>query len=251
MPSASDVLNAFRNGHIDCASLTLDESYLLLEEGYDIKILFIMDISHGADVILAKPEITSITDLKGKKIAVEHMAVGAYLLERALENSDISIQDLTIVPTEVSGHEKAYLSGEADAVVTFEPTRTRLLSKGAVQLFDSKQIPNEIFDVFIIRSELLESKPQLLKKTVNIWYKSLEHFRPGSKTMFQFTGKRLNLSPSQLSEALRGIKFPGKKENASILSDNFKEPAEMISKLMLTNSLLKEEVYPENLLIRP
>ena len=99
MTSSTDVIRAFRNGLIDCASLTLDEAFLLLQDDKDIKIMFVMDVSNGADALLAKPGIKSLKDLKGKKVGVESSTVGAYTLSRALEFGHLKPVDIHVITT--------------------------------------------------------------------------------------------------------------------------------------------------------
>ena len=53
LTSASEVLRKFRNGVIQVAALTLDEALLLKQDGFDITIILVMDISAGADAIVA------------------------------------------------------------------------------------------------------------------------------------------------------------------------------------------------------
>lgn len=56
---------------------------------------------------------------------------------------------------EVDEHEGAFGSGKVDAVVTFEPVRSRLLARGAVQIFDRRQIPGEIIHVLVMRTDAM------------------------------------------------------------------------------------------------
>ena len=67
MGSASDIMHAMRNDVLEGAALTLDETLSLIDDGIDLKVILVMDISNGADVLLAKPEIQSIADLRGEK----------------------------------------------------------------------------------------------------------------------------------------------------------------------------------------
>ena len=83
-PSATQVIKGFRNGAIQFAALTLDEVLILAENGLNPKVILIMDISDGGDVVLANPRFSSMQQLKGKRIAVESSALGAYVLTRAL-----------------------------------------------------------------------------------------------------------------------------------------------------------------------
>ncbi|MBF0266109.1 MAG: hypothetical protein HQL46_12645, partial [Gammaproteobacteria bacterium] len=49
LPSATEVMHAFRSKNIEVAALTLDEAMSLADTGLDIKVFLVMDISHGAD----------------------------------------------------------------------------------------------------------------------------------------------------------------------------------------------------------
>lgn len=250
MPSASDVIRAFRNNVIDCATLTLDESYLLLQDSLKIKILFVMDISSGADAILAKPHIKGMSDLKGKKVAVENSATGAYVLSRALELAKLDHRDIQIITKIEAGHEKAYKNNDVDAVVTYEPTKTKLLNAGATVLFDSRQIPNEILDVFIVREELVKTRPQDLEKLKTIWYSSLKYLQANPDKAFLLISKRLGITKEQFEASLRGIKFPSREESETILRESFMHSASQIEQLMLKSELLTRDIDPTSLLIK-
>jgi NitT/TauT family transport system substrate-binding protein len=56
--SNSDSLQALAAGTVDGAGLTLDEAIGARAAGLDMKIVLVFDISTGADVLLARPEIS-------------------------------------------------------------------------------------------------------------------------------------------------------------------------------------------------
>ncbi len=62
--SASQVLRAYKNGLLDAAAITLDEAIKLLEGGEDFRVILVMDVSNGADVLLGQASLKSIDDLK-------------------------------------------------------------------------------------------------------------------------------------------------------------------------------------------
>ncbi|MBL6973326.1 MAG: ABC transporter substrate-binding protein, partial [Sulfurimonas sp.] len=78
--SATIVLSKFRKKEIDAAALTLDEVILLQDQGYNPIVIAVLDISNGADVLIAKKSIKSLSDLKNKSIGVENTALGSYVL---------------------------------------------------------------------------------------------------------------------------------------------------------------------------
>jgi NitT/TauT family transport system substrate-binding protein len=99
-PSASEVLRAFRNQAIDGMVISLDELFGLGSEGLQPKVILVVDVSHGADAIVARPGTQSMKDLKGKRVAVESGALGAFVLSRALALNGMKASDVKVVPME-------------------------------------------------------------------------------------------------------------------------------------------------------
>ena len=95
-PSASEVIRAFRNRSIEAASLTLDEVLLLRQDNIPVTVVLVHDISAGGDVIMATPEIKKVTQLRGKKVAVESNALGAFVITRALQINGLNSSDISI-----------------------------------------------------------------------------------------------------------------------------------------------------------
>src|SRR3954465_6811622 len=83
-PSASEVLRAYRNQAIDGMVISLDELFGLAVDGLQPRIILVVDVSHGADAVVGRQNMRTMNDLKGKRIAVESGALGAFVLSRAL-----------------------------------------------------------------------------------------------------------------------------------------------------------------------
>ena len=64
LPSSDITMESFRNHSTDLATLTLDETLELIHDGKKLRILLVMDISHGGDAALARPPINDIKDIK-------------------------------------------------------------------------------------------------------------------------------------------------------------------------------------------
>lgn len=205
--SASQVLSAFRNHSIEAASLTLDEALLLAEDIEDTRIVLVQDVSAGADVLLSRPEAQSLMNLRGRRIGYEATALGAYLLSRALELGDLRPDEVVLVPIQADEHEKAYREGRVDAVVTFEPTRTRLLALGARELFSTRDVPNEVMDVIVTRGEVLAKDPAGVDSLVRGWFYGVEALSTNLDSTLRQTGQRLGLTAEQARASYRLIEL--------------------------------------------
>ena len=217
--SASEVMRAFRNGAIDAAALTLDEVINLRSIGLKPVIVQVADISDGADVIMARPELTSVDDLRGRRVGVEATALGAYMLSRALGQHQMSPADVEVVRLEVNEHREAYLRGDVDAVVTFEPVRQQLLESGAVQLFDSSMIPGEIVDVLVVREALLDTHHQQVQHLIQAWQGSLNLIHSTPREMAGQMAQRLKLTPDEVLRSQVDMELPGWQRSRELMSE--------------------------------
>jgi NitT/TauT family transport system substrate-binding protein len=216
--SASEVIRAFRNRAIDAAALTMDEALLLAATTPDLRVILVLDVSHGADVILAKPGVSGLRDLKGRRIGLETGALGAYMLTRSLQTVGMAPTDVRPVSLEISEHERAFREGRVDAVVTFEPVRTKLLSAGARQLFDSSQIPGEIVDLLAVRHSESEQRGGEIELLLRGWFMAHDYIRREQSQAASLMAHREGLSPEEFLDSLRGLRFPDIQENRSMLT---------------------------------
>ena len=136
-PSATGVLRGVRNGLLDGGLLTLDEALLLAQEGVPIAVIWVLNTSAGADALLAKPGITTLDALRGKRIGVEQTAVGGYMLNAALAQAHLQVSDIRVVPLPLDEHWPAWQANTIDAVVTFDPVRQKILNAGGQVVFSS------------------------------------------------------------------------------------------------------------------
>jgi len=219
-PSATESIRAFQNETIDGAFLTVDEVLRLADHGHDPVIIMIMDFSNGADAVLGQPDITSLADLKGKKVGMEPGALGAYMLARTLAQAELEPSDVTIVSMPISETESAFLEKRVDAVVTYEPQLTRIKNAGGTNLFDSTKMPGEITDVLVVHRSAIKNKPKALQRLVDSQFEVLSQLSSSSDSDLALTimAEREKISIDELKEALAGLTLPDRQDNQSWLS---------------------------------
>jgi len=218
LSSTTSVLHEMRNATVDVAALTLDEALGLVADGYAIEIVLVMDVSNGADALLAHPEITGLKDLRGRRVGVEDTAVGALLLESALESAGLDVTDIQPVHLAAGHHQQAYEQDQVAAVVTFEPTRSRLLAEGARVLFDSSRIPGRIIDVLVVREGLAAVHQEQLRALIRAYFRALDYLRKHPGDAARRMQARLRLAPSEILNSLHGLEQPDLAANRGLLT---------------------------------
>lgn len=250
-PSGTEEVRAYRNNEIDGAGLSIDQVITLATTQGDIRIIAIMDYSNGGDVILARPGLATMQDLKGKRIGVEATALGAFFLGRALELNGLSPQDVKAVSLELSDHEAAYRAGRVDAVVTFGPARTNLLKAGAIQLFDSSLIPGEIVDTLAASTRAIAENGENLQALVAARFKALDYFQRNPADATRRMARRTQVKPEEMLESFRLLQQPSLEENVALLSQ--RDPSLVVSmtnliRVMHESGLIPKKIDPATLL---
>ncbi|MFQ5507974.1 MAG: ABC transporter substrate-binding protein [Leptospirillia bacterium] len=215
--SATQVLAAYRNGGIDAAALTLDEMIQLATHGTPPELVLVMDVSDGADAVLGRANVRTLADLAGRRIGVENTALGGYMLSRTLEHGKLSRSDIEVVTLTVDEHERAFLNGDVDAVVTFEPVSSRLKNAGAVLLFDSSGIPGEVVDVLVVRPEFRKAHRDTVGEVLDAWFQAVDFLETRPDEAARYMKRRLRLSEADILTAFETLRIPDCDENRALL----------------------------------
>lgn len=222
--SATQVLRAFENRDIDAAAVTLDEAVRLAGSTHDVALVVVLDVSHGGDAVIAWPPRHSLAQLAGARIAVEDTAVGQLMLQRALERAQLTRAQVQVIPLPVNDHVASWDAG-LDAVVTFEPTRSRLLALGGVEVFSSRDLPGEIVDVLVVRRSLLASRPTLRAELVKAWFETRAWGLAEPARFARRAALRLKVTEAEVSSLLSGVRLPTEDESRAQLQGRLLETA--------------------------
>jgi NitT/TauT family transport system substrate-binding protein len=231
LSAPGDAYRMMQNGAVDAAALTLDVVLKLRAVGVDVRVVAVMDISLGADTIIARSPVTSMQGLRGKRIGVETASIGDLMLVRALEKNGMTLSDVTIVPMDFSAHEASFVDGKVDAIVTFEPVRSKLLAVGGNEVFTSAQIPDEIVDVLVVRGDFIKERPAAVKKLVLGWMDSVAAMRQENAEAVAFMAARERLTPAEFKVAVSGMDIPTQEVNRRLLGGS--EPVLLRSAIRL------------------
>lgn len=251
LPSSDITLESFRNHSADIATLTLDETLDLLHSGVRLRILMVMDVSNGADAVMASPGVKSLAGLKGKRIAILNIPLGVYMLSRTLDAAKLTRKDVKVIPSAESKHEEMYRQGRADAFITFEPFKTRLAAQGAQVLFDSSDIPNEVFDLMVVHEDVFVARRAGVCNVARQWLRTLDYMEQSPQPAAASIAKRLGVTPQEYRTMVQGIKTPSGAENLELIGSGrgILQPARRLGAVMLEEGQLKHSVDPASALI--
>ncbi|MCS7171068.1 MAG: ABC transporter substrate-binding protein [Aquificaceae bacterium] len=240
--TTSEVKRSYRNGLINAMALTIDEALRLLADGHQIRVIMVFDISEGADVVIARENIEDPQDLKGKRIGVEQTALGAYMLYRFLENKGLKQEDVEVKVLELHEHYNAFVKGDVDLVITFEPEKSKILKEGGHVIFSSRDIPGEIVDVLVVDASLTK-QVEALKGLLEGYFRAYEYYNKNRGMAYTMMSRRLGLTPEEIAKSFDGVRLPDFLENKKmLLSDIMKNNIERICDAMKSKNMLSKDL---------
>jgi len=245
LPSADITMESFRNKSTDVATLTLDETLELLNEDTKMRILLVLDISHGGDAVLARSDIKKLSDIKGKRISIVNIPLGLYMLNRLLDKAGVRREDVEVFPMSESKQLKFFNEGKADVVITFEPVKTKLKESGAHVIFDSSMIPNEIFDLLVVHEDVFNARKEDLCDISTQWFKTLNYMNENRSEAAKRITQRLGLAVTDYDAMLDGIILADRALNKKLLggkSPELIEPTKRLSEIMLSEKQISKNI---------
>ncbi len=218
-----EVNAAFASGDMNAANIATHTALKLFSVGLELKLILLEDVSTSADAILAGPEITAITDLSGKSMAYEEGTTSDLLLNYALSQSGLSIEDIVPVPMPASDAGTALLSGSVPAAVTYEPYISEVLKNNSnlSVLYEAGERPGLISDVLVVNTKWAEENPEVVTKLLLSWDEALEFYNQNKQEGQAIIAKAVGSVPEDLVTAFEGVQFYSGEENKTALAGSF------------------------------
>ena len=166
--------------------------------------------------IVAKEEIKSVKDLKGKKLAVTFASSAHVLVLDILEQNGLAPKDdVTLINLKVSEMPAAFKSGEVDACALWTPMFNKLLNmKGTHLLVDDTRF--SLFkeyglgpgpDLLVVRKEFAETYPNTTKAFVKGYFEAVELLKQKPEECAKVLVKLTNLSMEDQMAVLKAVSY--------------------------------------------
>jgi NitT/TauT family transport system substrate-binding protein len=204
-------MDAFAAGKIDIVGMTNGDALVTGSTGAKSVIFLLNDYSNGNDMIIGKPGINSIKDLKGKKIGVEIGFVDHLLLLNALEKNGLKESDVELVNVPTNETPKVLASGQVDAIGAWQPSSGIALNMvpGSKAIYTSADEPGLIYDVYAASPEVYATRKDDLKKLLKVWYRVVDYFYdPKTRDdAIKIMASRVGLKPEEYKKFVSGTKI--------------------------------------------
>ena len=170
-------MEAFSAGKIDAVTMTNGDALVTGASGGRNVMIIQTDYSNGNDMIIGKPGIKSLKDLKGKKVAVEVGLVEHLHLLNGLKKAGMKESDVTLVNAKTNEMPQVLASGDVAVVGAWQPIAGQTIKgqPGAKPLYTSADEPGLIYDVLAVSPTSLASRKAGWQKVVGVWDKVVSY----------------------------------------------------------------------------
>ena len=259
-------MDAFAAGKIDGDFVTNGDALVTGASGARNVTILVTDYSNGNDMIIARPGIKSMQELKGKKIGVEIGLVDHLLLLDGLKKAGMTQNDVTLVNSKTNETPQVLASGQVDAIAAWQPNSGMAMKAlpGSRPIYTSAQAPGLIYDVLIVSPSSLAAHRADYMKLVQLWDRVVKYINdPQTQDdAISIMSARVGLTPAQYKPLLAGTHLLNIAEAKKVFAksdglDSLYGSSKIVDEFNVKNNVYKQPqvidgyIYPALTLAQP
>ena len=216
-------MEAFSAGKLDAVMVTNGDALVMGGNGSRNVMVLVTDYSNGNDIIVGRPGVKSIADLKGKKVGLEVGLVEHLLLIEGLAKAGLKDTDVTLVNAKTNETPQVLASGDVAAVGAWQPIAGQAMrgTAGAKPLYTSADRPGLIYDVLTVTPGSLAARRADWIKLVGVWDRVVAYIE-APKTQpdaLAIMAARVGIKPEAFARFLKGTKLLTLAEGRKVMTD--------------------------------
>lgn len=216
-------MEVYAAGALDATSMTNGDALVTGATGKPAIAIICNDYSNGNDMLIARPGIDTVKDLKGKKVGVEVGFVSHLLLLTALESVGMTESDVEVINVPNGETPQVLASGAVDAICAWQPSSGQALKlvDGSKTIFTSADAPGIIYDLLYVSPESLESRREDWAKVVEVWYRVVDFIKDEDNLdeALEIMASKVSVSPAEYEPFLEGTYILDAQEAAKVWAD--------------------------------
>ncbi len=233
---------AIASGDIQCAATTVETFMIWNANGVPIKQLFQLDMSHGADGMAVRNDVESIADLKGKTVAASAPGTSPYfVLAWMLNENGLSLDDVTVVNLEPSAAAQAFVAGQNDAAMTYEPYLSTVRDNpDAGKIIATTLDYPIVMDTFGCTPDFIAENPEAVKAMAASYYEALEMIESDQDEAYGIMGADVNQDAAAFGKSAAYLEWQGKDANKAFMSGGIQEFYDKAGPLLEKVGIIRE-----------
>ena len=234
---------ALASGAINAAATTVDQHIVWTSAGIDTVQVMLIDKSNGGDGLAVRNGINSVKELKGKSVNVDGPGtVQHFMLSYILEKNGMSIQDVVRVTLGAQPAAQAFVAGQSDAALTYEPYLSTIRAKpeaGKI-LVTSKEYP-VVIDVLVFKKDFIAKNPKIVKATVDSFFEALDMIKKEPAKAYELMGSTVKQAGDAFAKSAAFITWQDRDMNKAYYVKEHQQFTDFATRVLKFNRVIQKE----------
>ncbi|MGQ0651526.1 MAG: ABC transporter substrate-binding protein, partial [Betaproteobacteria bacterium] len=187
--------------------------------------------------------IGSVKDLKGKSVNVDGPGtVQHFMLSYILEKNGLSIRDTIRQTMGAQAAAQAFVSGQGDAAVSYEPYLSTIRDKpDSGRIIVTTQDYPVVIDVLVFRNDFIVRQPKIVKATVDSFFEALDMIKREPKKAYEMMGSTVKQSGEAFGRSASFIQWQDRAMNKAYYAGEHKPFVDFAIRVLKSNRVIEKE----------
>ena len=203
--SGRDVNTAMAANGIDLGLIGSVGASVGVAQNLPYEVYFIHAVIGEAEALAVRGNISSIKQIRGKKIAVPFGSTTHFSFLSLLKMENLEQNQVTVLDLQPQDMVAAWQRGDIDGGYVWYPHLQKLLDDGGKILITSANMAKRgtiTADLGIVRKEFVKQYPDAMKKYVEVLDKAINFYRENPQEAAKTISSELGLSPEESQLAI-------------------------------------------------
>lgn len=232
---------AIASGDVQCAATTVETWIVWNANGVATTQVVQLDKSYGADGMAVRNSIARIADLKGKTVAASAPGTAPYFtLAWFLKKNGLSVKDVKVVNLEPAAAAQAFIAGQNDAAMTYEPYLSTVRDKpDAGKIIATTLDYPMVMDTFGCTPKFIKENPKLVQAMVNSYFDALDMIKKEPKKSFEIMGSAVKQTGEQFEKSQSYLRWQDREANRRFFAGEIQAFSKEAAALLLELGIIK------------
>jgi NitT/TauT family transport system substrate-binding protein len=219
---------AIASGDVQCAATTVETYIAWNANGVPITQVVQLDKSYGADGLAVRNGITRIADLKGKTVGVDAPGTSPYFgLSWILKKNGMSMKDITPATMSPQAAAQAFVAGQNDAAMTYEPYLSMVLDYPMVM------------DTFGCTPKFIKENPKAVKAMVDSYFEAVDMIKSDPKKSYEIMGADVKQTGEEFAKSAAYLRWQDKAANQKFFAGEIQAFSKEAADVLLETGIIK------------
>ena len=221
-PSGAAALTSIAAKQVDISRLGSTPTVAGIARKLPIEVFAIDGIIQTSERLIAKNPITSVAELKGKRIAYPPGSTAHYALMAALKVNNIAPKEVTLLSLTPADMVAAWKRGDIDAGYVWGPFSHTMEGDGGKEILATQALQKNgyyVWNDYVVRKEFAEKYPDIVVKWLQTYQQCVEMYNKDRDAMVKLVAQHLNQNEAAVRDTMGGLFFPSIKETITLLGE--------------------------------